>query len=709
MTYQEFQQTYSVLLDPQQEEAVRQTEGPVLLLAVPGSGKTTVLVTRLGYLLLCRGVAPERILTVTYTVAAARDMKRRFASLFGEELADKLAFRTINGLCDTVIRRYVRQKERTPFTLVSSDGQLSGVVRELLVRTGADYPTDLQVKDARTHITFCKNMMLSEAEVQNHQVDGMDFPALYFEYMDYMTRSKLMDFDDQLVFACRILRQHPDILAWFQERYRYLCVDEAQDTSKIQHIILRLLAAAHNNIFMVGDEDQSIYGFRAAWPQALLEFEHSYPGAKVLLMETNYRSTQTIVERADAFIQRNQNRHAKHMQADHPPGEPIRKIKLADYNRQYNYLLKVARSCSQPTAVLFRNNDSALPLIDLLDRESVPYSCRQREGFFFSSPLVRDLTDILSFAYDECNRDAFLRFYYKLDLKIKRTVLAGLLRYQREGESVFETLLGSDSLEPWQIGRVKALQTHFSKLPQLTSFAALQRIIHFMGYGDYLKEQRADTGKLDILLALANQTKETGSFLLRLQALKELAEGGACVPDCPFLLSTIHASKGLEYDRVLLIDVIDGVFPSVTEPRGAEALSGEEQAALEEERRLFYVGVTRARQQLEVLTYEKKFGEESGTYSTFVAQLLGEEAKQEPAAAPRPRRGTSPGKPGPTAEQVAVREKDYIPGTEITHKVFGRGTLVSRVGSIATIDFYELHIKKVDLATCLQKDLIRLT
>lgn len=709
MTYQEFKQTYGVRLNPQQEAAVQQSEGPVLLLAVPGSGKTTVLVTRLGYLLLCRGVSPGSILTVTYTVAAAGDMKGRFAALFGADMADKLAFRTINGLCDTIIRHYVRVKGRTPFQLVSNDGQLSGVVRELLVKTGADYPTDLQVKEARTHITFCKNMMLTEAEIHSQQVEGMDFPALYFEYMDYMTRSQLMDFDDQLVFAYRVLRQHPDILGWFQKKYRYLCVDEAQDTSKIQHAILRLLAAAHRNIFMVGDEDQSIYGFRAAWPQALLEFESTYPGAKVLLMETNYRSTRTIVERADAFIQRNQNRHAKHMRTDNPTGEAIRKITLGDYNRQYNYLLKVAHDCQKSTAVLFRNNDSALPLIDLLDREGVPYSCRQREGFFFSSPIVRDLTDMLNFAYDDCNRDAFLRFYYKLDLKMKRTVLAGLLRYQREGESVFAALLGSDSLEPWQMGKIKALQTHFSKLPQLTSFAALQRIVRFMGYGDYLKEQRSDTGKLDILLALANQTPELGPFLLRLQDLRGLVEQGVSSPDCPFILSTIHGSKGLEYDRVLLIDVMDGVFPSVEEPRGGDELSAEDQASLEEERRLFYVGVTRARHQLEVLTYGMKFGEASGAYSTFVTQLLGEEKLEQAAPPPQAPHRAPVGKPAPTAQQVTAWAKDYIPGAEVTHKVFGRGTLISLVGNIATIDFYALHMKKVDLTACLQKDLIRLT
>lgn len=705
MTDRQFRKQFHIRLNPQQEEAVRRTEGPVLLLAVPGSGKTTVLVTRLGYLLYCKGVAPGSILTVTYTVAATKDMARRFESVFGPEYAGRLAFRTINGLCDTVIRAYAKQNGSTPFTLLSNEAQLNGALRELMLHLGMDYPTELQIKDVRTHITYCKNMMLSEAEIWAHQVDGLDFPALYFEYQDYMRREKRMDFDDQMVFTYRIFRQHPDILEKFQRRYRYFCVDEAQDTSKIQHAILRLLAEKHRNIFMVGDEDQSIYGFRAAWPQALLEFEQTWPGAKVLLMETNYRSTKSIVERADAFIQNNRDRHPKHMRTDNPQGEPIRKIQLGDYNRQYNYLLKVAKDCQKPTAVLFRNNDSALPIIDLLEREGVPYACRQREGFFFANPVVRDLTEILSFAFDGCDREKFLHFYYKLDLKMKKTILAKLLLFQREDETVFDALLGSENLEPWQTGKIKALQTHFSKLPQLSSFAALQRIVRFMGYGEYMKDQKLDASKVDILLALANQTPGVGDFLLRLETLRGLVETGSNAA-CPFVLSTIHASKGLEYDRVILIDVVDGVFPSGPGPEGGEDMSDEDRAALEEERRLFYVGATRAKRTLEVLTYQSKFGEPAGAYSTFVRQLLGEE-KPCPAAPSGLPSGVK-GATVPTDAQVEAWAKDYLPGTEVVHKNFGRGRLERKDGWIATILFQECGMKKVDLGACLKKGLIQL-
>ncbi len=695
MTYEEFKSQYPVRLNRQQEEAVRQTDGPVLLLAVPGSGKTTVLVTRLGYMLHCKGIRPERVLTVTYTVAATKDMKARFVSFFGEEHADKLTFRTINGLCAVVIGTYARQKGTEAFALLDDERQIKSVIRELLARTGTAFPSDQQVNDARTHITYCKNMMLTEAEIHAHKVDGMDFPRVYFEYQDYLLRSKRMDYDDQMVFTYRIFRQYPDILAHFQRRWPYICVDEAQDTSKIQHAILRLLASASGNIFMVGDEDQSIYGFRAAWPQALLEFEQVFPSAKVLKLETNYRSTRAIVEKADAFIRRNQNRRPKRMRTENQQGSAIRKIMLTDYTRQYSYLLKIAESCEESTAVLYRNNDSALPLIDLLEQKGVPYACRQREGFFFTSPLVRDVTDMLEFAFDDGNKDLFLRFYYKLDLKLKKAVVTKLLYGMPKDRSVFEALLESGELEPWQIGKVKAMQTHYSKLPYLTSFAAIQRLVRYMGYGDYLQEQHGDTAKLDILLSLANQTPMVGQFLLHLRELKDHIETLEPRPDCPFVLSTIHASKGLEYDRVILIDAVDGLLPSA-----------DEDEELEEERRLFYVGTTRAKKQLEFLCYENKFGEPSNAAFPFVSQFLGEEPKkpQEPERKPLPAKPS-----GPSKEQLAAWMKDYIPGTEVTHKIFGRGLLTKREGNFATISFMEVGTKKVDLTTCLRQEKIWLT
>ena len=694
MTYPEFKQTFSLTPDPQQESAILRAQGPTLLLAVPGSGKTTTLVTRLGYLIYCLGVRPGSILTVTYTVAAAGDMKRRFLALFGPEYGEALAFRTINGLCQSIIHVYARSHGVEPFALVTGESELSALVRWLMQSHGAEWPGDQEVREVRTKITYCKNMMLRDEEVRAIRMDGVDFPAVYFGYRDYLTRNRQMDYDDQMLFAWRILRRYPDILSHFQSRYSYFCVDEAQDTSKIQHAILRLLAARSRNLFMVGDEDQSIYGFRAAWPQALLEFQQVYPEGQVLLMETNYRSSAAIVEKADAFIQRNGSRHPKHMRPARPAGPEVRRITLEDYSQQYQYLAQVASDCSRPTAILYRNNDSAIPLIDLLERRGLPYACRQRESFFFTSPVVRDLSDMLRFALDGSDRERFLRFYYKLDVRIKRAVLQERLQQVPQGVPVLDALIDGGGLDGWQVGRLKALRTHFSKLAERSSFGALQRIVKYMGYGEYLSTQGGDRSRVDLLLSLARQEPGLGQLLERLDTLRDVVEHGQSRPDCPFLLSTIHASKGLEYDRVILIDVMDGLFPSVDPCKGND-LSAEDQILLEEERRLFYVGVTRARRQLEFITCAARFGD-SAPPATFVEQFLGQPRRAENAPAPAP---------GPDS---AALEQEYQPGAAVVHRTFGPGRLQSRSGSIGVIAFQQAGVRKVDLSACVRKGLIHL-
>ncbi len=248
----------------------------------------------------------------------------------------------------------------------------------------------------------------------------MDFPAVYHAYCQTLRQRRLMDYDDQMVYALKILRQYPEILAQIQDRYEYFCVDEAQDTSKIQHHIIRLLASRSRNLFMVGDEDQSIYGFRAAYPQALTEFERVYPQAKILYMEQNYRSTREIVALADRFIQRNRDRHPKHLRAARGSGPQPGTIEVYDRRQQYRYLAKVAENCVRETAVLYRDNDSVLPLLDLLDRAGLPYRCRQVESLFFTHRIVRDMTDIIHLAQDPADGEGFLNVYYKLGAGISR-------------------------------------------------------------------------------------------------------------------------------------------------------------------------------------------------------------------------------------------------------------------------------------------------
>jgi DNA helicase-2/ATP-dependent DNA helicase PcrA len=372
MNEQEFLEKYTKQLNNQQLEAVKTVDGPVLLLAVPGSGKTTVLVHRLGYMLFVKDISPENILVLTYTVAATRDMAERFSRVFGEDASRGLEFRTINGICAKIISHYGRLIGKTSFELITDEKVSGKILTDIYVRVMKDYPTESDIKAVRTLITYCKNMCLKGDEIEKLGKDeSIELLKIYEEYNKELKARSLMDYDDQMVYAYRMLKSSPDLLKFYQDKYRYICVDEAQDTSKIQHMIIALLSGEKGNLFMVGDEDQSIYGFRAAYPEALLNFEKDHRGAKVLVMDKNYRSGAKIVEIADKFIQRNFNRHKKHMTATRNEGADVSYVTLDTRESQYKFLLDIARHISVQTAVLYRDNESILPLVDILDREDI--------------------------------------------------------------------------------------------------------------------------------------------------------------------------------------------------------------------------------------------------------------------------------------------------------------------------------------------------
>ena len=641
MTWTEFTSRFPIQLNQQQESAVQSVEGPVLLLAVPGSGKTTVLVTRLGYMIFCKGIAPERILTVTYTVAATKDMAARFARCFGAEMAERLEFRTINGICARVIQYCSWKSGRTAFSLLTDEKRIAAMLSGIYQRIEHSYPTESDLQNVRTLITFIKNRMLGEEEIRALEKDAeIQLLRIYKAYNAELREHQLMDYDDQMVYAYTMLQRFPWLREHFQQQYPYICVDEAQDTSKIQHAIIALLASRTENLFMVGDEDQSIYGFRAAYPDALLEFEQHHPGARVLLMEENFRSDASIVRAADRFIQKNTLRHEKHMQPARPKQREIREIPLANRKAQYSYLLKVAEDCTaayaadpkrravaadevkeradggpatdalhadrrrslSPIAVLYRDHECALPLIDLLERNGVPYKMRNADIGFFTNRVVLDICNIIRLAENPLNTELFMQLYYKLGTYLRKQDAQSIADIsQLEGLSVWDVALKHGGLNAYTKGKVRAIQTHMRNMLKENAGRAVYRIVEYMGYREYMERSEIKDTKLDILRILADQEDSPRHLVDRLEKLRQVLKEKSSERDCPFILSTIHASKGLEYDSVYLLDVIDGVLPAQI-PKDLKKAEKAELEAYEEERRLFYVGITRAKDQLYVFT-----------------------------------------------------------------------------------------------------------
>lgn len=625
MEWQEFERKFPQKLNEQQKEAVQSVEGPVLLLAVPGSGKTTVLVTRLGYMIYAKGIAPEKILTVTYTVAATEDMAARFASLFGTDMADRLTFKTINGICAGIIHTYGRKTGRTPFALLNDEKVIADTLAKIYQKTERTYATESDLQTVRTLITYIKNSMLTDSEIREmDKTTDMKISAIYKEYNTWLREQKLMDYDDQMVYAYTMLQRFPELLRLYQDKFPYLCVDEAQDTSKIQHAIIALLASKTENLFMVGDEDQSIYGFRAAYPEALLSFEKNHPGAKVLLMEENFRSGAGIVKAADTFIQKNKLRHKKHMRAIKGGEEVVKEIAVKTRDDQYRYLAAVAENCaaaradrvggrsdngtadaSHTVAVLYRDHECALPLIDLLERKEIPYRMRNAEISFFTHRTVLDVLNIMKLAMHPKDAETFLQVYYKINTYIRKEDALQIARISETQDiSVWNAAVRYHGLSDYTMSSVQNTRMHMQQLLTERGDKAVKRILYYMGYQEYLERCGLKADKIEILRILGSREDSMAGLLQRLRELQDILTRKETDYSCNFILSTIHASKGLEYDTVYLMDVTDGILPAQM-LKNPEKASGEERENYEEERRLFYVGATRAKSELYVFTTGK--------------------------------------------------------------------------------------------------------
>jgi DNA helicase-2/ATP-dependent DNA helicase PcrA len=673
MTEKAFFDKYGSQLNMQQIEAVRTTEGPVLLLAVPGSGKTTVLVNRLGYMLYVKEIDPANILTLTYTVAATRDMSERFTALFGEDVSDRLEFRTINGICAKIIAHYGRLIGKTSFELIT-DEKISGkLLTDIYVKVMKEYPTESDIKAVKSLITYCKNMMLEPEDIEQLGEDeGLELLKIYESYNKELKARSLMDYDDQMIYAYRMLKGSKELLDFYMEKYRYICVDEAQDTSKVQHLIIALLSGERGNLFMVGDEDQSIYGFRAAYPEALLNFENEHPGAKVLIMDKNYRSNAKIVETADRFIQKNFSRHEKHMQATREAESDINFIALNSREGQYKYLLEIAKDVKIQTAVLYRDNESVLPLVDLLLREEIPYRLKNADMAFFTHRVVTDVVNILRFCLNPSDPELFMKIYFKFQTFLRKPDAEAMCRIADERHIGILDAVEYIDINRHVLGNVRALRTHFRNMAGENTVKALNRMDKFMGYGDYLRDNNIDDNKLFILKMIARNEPAIQGFLARLDELRQILTDTEPDYRSKFVLSTIHSSKGLEYDTVYLIDVINGVFPSkVISFRTA---TPKDKKDYEEERRIFYVGMTRAKNRLCVLRYA-----DSG--SVFVSEIQ-PKAKESDKPPKKPKAESTLLKPTPLLKKKkAVTSAESVPenlfiGERITQPRYGAGTIV---------------------------------
>lgn len=603
--YISFKEKYSISLNEQQERVLQHIDGATMMLAVPGSGKTTTLISRLGYMINSKNINPEEVLAITYTTKAAKEMSDRYIKLFGDN-EKKINFRTINSICDEIVKK-VNGNRR----IITNDNQRR-ILGNLYKTANYEYATETDFINMQTEISFVKNMLIDENDIEKYKWNTNEFSKIYKDYNVALNKENYIDFDDQLIIAYDILRNNKNnLLDFYRKKFHYVCVDEAQDTSKVQHKIIELLVKESNNIFMVGDEDQSIYGYRGAYPQALFEFKNVYKNPYIRKLETNYRSNSEIVEVANVFIDRNPNRISKKMTSNIGQGGNAYCIETQNRYQQFYYLLDIAKNgINDSTAILYRNNDSAIPLIDLFERNEISYSLNRANNTFFSNRVLADITNMLKFSLDLENQILFMQIYYKFNMYFNRRMAEYACSYSRSkhipllDEFINQSRFGKRYYED----RAEYFVQTFRNLSKLKPIDAIDELID-LGYVDYAEEKNYGIEKLDLIRMIANNEDSVEAFLNRLEYLENKVKekiSDSNNSNSKIVLSTIHSCKGMEFDSVYIIDAIDGILPS----RKSISLRVEEKfGEYEEERRLMYVAITRAKHNLYIFRIEDETSE----------------------------------------------------------------------------------------------------
>lgn len=640
-----------VELNDVQRKAVLKTDGPLLLLASPGSGKTTTIIMRIGYMIEEKGAEPSRIKAVTFSRASARDMKERFARFFPE--LPPVDFSTIHSLAFEITRERL-WRDGITYQIIegrtaeeedeSGAGGEEGlplhkriILRNLFKRINGENITDDQLEELTTFISYAKNRMIPEADwgaVKTDVTGAADIAREYELFKRTGHAKRLIDYDDMLTIAEEALERDPAMLRKYQRRYDYVLTDESQDTSMVQHAIVEKLVREHRNLCVVADDDQSIYSWRGAEPSYLLNFKEVYPESEILFMEQNYRSDKGIVDAANRFIKRNKNRYPKNMFTNNKAGDKPSFKRFSDYRKQAKYLVKQLQREEKlsETAVLFRNNASSIVLMNELDRAGIPFYMKDADNRFFSHWVVEDVLNFMRMTFTDRRADLLERIHLKLNGYISKHQMA-VLKEIDNNESVFDNLLRFVKLHDYQTKLIAEAKETFREMRGMPPKPAIAVIRGRLGYEKALEKMCERLGfRKEYLIGVLNTLEEIADglstmedFAARLKYLETLlrtAKGRR--GQNAVTLSTFHSAKGLEFDCVYMVDLIEGIIPSVEDakyagPHKKDGGTGE-QPLLEEAVRLFYVGMTRARHHLELISYGKRDGEETAE-SSFMEAL----------------------------------------------------------------------------------------
>ncbi|MDU5230000.1 MAG: ATP-dependent helicase [Anaerococcus sp.] len=594
-------------LTEKQKQAANHKNGPCLVLAVPGAGKTTMLLERIK--MLENQIDPSHILSLTFSKTQALDMKNRFES----EGDIKSNFMTIHAFCYLIIRNYYKKTHRK-LKILESDNEYNkyNLIQQIYYDINGKVMSSEDLKNFFIEIGYMKNSMADISYLKKSQVKNIE--KIYKAYEDFKKQKSYIDFDDMQIIALIILNQNYKLLRLVKNKYKYIQLDEGQDTSLLQFKIIEKIVHPENNLMVVADDDQSIYSFRAAEPDYLLNFKNIYPNAKLITMDENHRSQANIVKAANNFIIQNQKRYTKNLFTSKNATSKVYKKYAKDSKDSFSYILKNIDP-NKTNAIVFRNNISALNLISFLMEKDIAFTINNPSIDFFDSKILSDMVNIINFSKDFYNVELFSEIYYMVNTYLSKEEIEKL-DLKAINYTVFDYL--HEYISDEKAYGLLRKEKEFKNLRTMNLDKQISYIYNKMGYRDYIKMFSNKYYEVVInkdlyvesMINFTKDLKDLNEFYKKIEEFERILNKNN---ESNIILSTIHKSKGLEYDNVFIIDLVKGEFPLIYDYKNREN-------RLEEERRMFYVAMTRARDNLHLITlkYRNSHKVEPSDFYTYV-------------------------------------------------------------------------------------------
>lgn len=600
-----------------QKRAIDFHNGSCMVLAGPGSGKTTVITYRVKTLIEKYGVSPDNILVITFTKAAALEMRERFKGIMrGKHCA--VTFGTFHAVYFKILRYAYNYNADN----ILREEEKYNIIRDIVEDMELDIDDETEfISGIISEISAVKGEMISLDHYYSKNCGEGTFKKIYKKYNDKLIRKNVVDFDDMLVMCYELLSKRPDILRLWQDKYRYILIDEFQDINRVQYEVIKLIAKPRDNLFIVGDDDQSIYSFRGAKPEIMLNFPKDYPGCEEIVLNINYRSTEEIMKAAGRLISHNEKRYKKEIKPVGDNGDSIKIVEARNGMEECMNILHIIDSHIKSggnykdIAVLYRTNTNPRLLVEKLMEYNVPFRMKDAVPNIYEHFIAKNIISYIKIAMGGCDRSDYLQIINRPKRYISRQVFT---KPYVNLEDIKEAYSDRD----YVIDRIDKLQYDLRAIFKMSPYSAINYIRHAVGYEEYLAEyaqyRRIKAEELyDVLDELTEASKEYKTYdewFLHIENYsKELIrQAKERIKDTDGVeLSTMHSAKGLEYDTVIVMDANEGITPHRKAVLSAD---------MEEERRMFYVAVTRARKKLYVLYCKERYGKEQET-SRFVGEL----------------------------------------------------------------------------------------